>query len=155
MKKVIGRKGERARGDRRQATGDRRQAKGAKWAKWIVGIVVAIPCLSTINVVCMREGEVKVTMFMIHRALETWKKNEPYSRDYRWVSYEQINPSLTRAVIASEDNLFVTHHGFSQKGIEKAIKERKTKGKVKHGGSTISQQTAKGKQQACKKEKKL
>ncbi len=63
--------------------------------------------------------------------------------DYRWVKYEDIAPSLTRAVIASEDNLFVKHNGFSQRGIRQAWKEYRETGKVRHGGSTISQQTAK------------
>ena len=49
---------------------------------------------------------------------------------------------MVQAVVASEDNLFMEHNGFSVKDIEKALKHNK-KGKRVHGGSTISQQTAK------------
>lgn len=117
--------------------------KKSKWAKWLLGIVVAIPLASIVAVAAMSRGPVPITMFMIHRAVETWMDDQPYTWQYQWVDYDKINPALTRAVMASEDNLFPTHHGFSQKGLEKAWKERCEKGHVKHGGSTISQQTAK------------
>jgi monofunctional biosynthetic peptidoglycan transglycosylase len=45
-------------------------------------------------------------------------------------------------VVASEDNLFLSHYGFSIDAINKAIKYNQ-KGKRIRGGSTISQQTAK------------
>lgn len=63
-----------------------------------------------------------------------------YQRD--WVSLEKISPNLPQAVVASEDNLFTTHNGFSMNAIKKAMQANK-KGKKLRGGSTISQQTAK------------
>ncbi|MEE4349926.1 MAG: monofunctional biosynthetic peptidoglycan transglycosylase [Pacificimonas sp.] len=59
-----------------------------------------------------------------------------------WVPLEEISPSLSRAVIASEDAKFCTHHGFDLDAIEKAISEN-AEGERLRGGSTISQQTAK------------
>ena len=44
--------------------------------------------------------------------------------------------------MASEDQLFMKHHGFDFKAINQAWQERQS-GKRKRGGSTISQQTAK------------
>jgi len=108
--------------------------KMAKWIKWLIGILVAIPVASILSVICLSRGPVPCTVFMLHRSSHY---------DYQWVPYEAINPSLTRAVMASEDNLFPTHNGFSERGINQALKERREKGYVKHGGSTISQQTAK------------
>ena len=46
------------------------------------------------------------------------------------------------AVMASEDQRFLEHHGFDLDAIEKAAKHNKTSAR-KHGASTISQQTAK------------
>ena len=46
------------------------------------------------------------------------------------------------AVMASEDQLFLKHHGFDFKAINAAIEESRA-GKRHRGGSTISQQTAK------------
>ena len=59
-----------------------------------------------------------------------------------WVPIEKISPYLQQAVIASEDNLFPKHNGFSMKAIKKAM-DGNAKGKKLRGGSTISQQTAK------------
>ena len=49
---------------------------------------------------------------------------------------------MAKAVIASEDNKFDTHHGFDWQAIDKAIQHNR-RGRRIHGGSTISQQTAK------------
>ena len=55
---------------------------------------------------------------------------------------EEIARCMPLAVISSEDQRFMTHHGFSWKAIEKAM-EGNAKGKRVKGASTISQQTAK------------
>jgi len=49
---------------------------------------------------------------------------------------------LQKAVIAAEDDTFLTHNGFNFKAMQKAYKSNQ-KGKKIKGGSTISQQTAK------------
>lgn len=67
-------------------------------------------------------------------------KKVVWQRD--WVSLEKISPYLPQAVIASEDNLFTKHHGFSINAIKKAMKSNE-KGRRLRGGSTITQQTAK------------
>jgi monofunctional biosynthetic peptidoglycan transglycosylase len=61
-----------------------------------------------------------------------------------WVSIDQISPNMELAVVAAEDQQFTEHWGFDFNAIQKAIKnnDRKKK-KAVHGGSTISQQTAK------------
>jgi monofunctional biosynthetic peptidoglycan transglycosylase len=59
-----------------------------------------------------------------------------------WVSIEDMSPDLPLAVIAAEDQKFMTHNGFDVEAIEKAIQNNK-KGKKVKGASTISQQTAK------------
>ena len=76
------------------------------------------------------------TILMIQRAAqgEGW--------DYRWRSLSRISPHLVRAVIASEDARFCSHHGFDMEAIEAAWRENQEGGRVR-GGSTISQQTAK------------
>lgn len=62
------------------------------------------------------------------------------SREY--IPYEEMGNNIKKAVIASEDQLFIYHNGFDTKAIEKAIAHNE-KGKTIRGGSTISQQTAK------------
>ncbi|MDY0103896.1 MAG: monofunctional biosynthetic peptidoglycan transglycosylase [Lentimicrobium sp.] len=59
-----------------------------------------------------------------------------------WVKFEDISPNMARAVIASEDNKFLKHHGIDFDAVKKA-RELNKKRKRKLGASTISQQTAK------------
>jgi len=62
---------------------------------------------------------------------------------YSWRAYDEISPTLARAVIGSEDQDFCTHHGFDWKDISDAIKEHERHPhKRLRGGSTISQQVA-------------
>jgi monofunctional biosynthetic peptidoglycan transglycosylase len=59
-----------------------------------------------------------------------------------WVGYDRLSPNLRRAVIASEDARFCTHHGFDWQAIEDAWSDYEA-GERRRGGSTITQQTAK------------
>ena len=61
---------------------------------------------------------------------------------YEWVDLDRIAPSMATAVIASEDQNFLTHHGFDWEAIQRAI-DYDEEGKSLRGASTISQQTAK------------
>ncbi len=58
------------------------------------------------------------------------------------VDLKDISRSLPLSVIASEDQRFMTHNGFSWDAMRKALERNKTAKRIK-GGSTISQQTAK------------
>lgn len=80
-------------------------------------------------------------LMFIRSAESVFEGKKPQMRK-TWVPIEKISPNMVQAVVASEDNLFMEHNGFSVKDIEKALKHNK-KGKRVHGGSTISQQTAK------------
>ena len=63
--------------------------------------------------------------------------------DYRWVPYPQISVNLKKALIASEDAGFAEHSGFDWNGIKNAMQRNERSGKIRAGGSTISQQLAK------------
>jgi len=82
------------------------------------------------------------TPLMLQRKIEGIGMANKPSAQKEWVSYEEISPALTRAVISSEDNLFQKHNGFSFDNMQKAWDDIQ-KGKRFRGGSTISQQTAK------------
>lgn len=76
------------------------------------------------------------------RSVEAIIKGEKVRNTKKWVPIEKISSNMVQAVVASEDNLFMSHNGFSIDDIKKAMDENKT-GKRLRGGSTISQQTAK------------
>jgi monofunctional biosynthetic peptidoglycan transglycosylase len=83
------------------------------------------------------------TRFMEIRLGELQAKDPAARLKKQWVDYGHISNHLKRALIVSEDDLFVHHEGFDWGGIQKAIEKNSRKGKVVAGGSTISQQLAK------------
>jgi monofunctional biosynthetic peptidoglycan transglycosylase len=93
--------------------------------------------LSILSVIVFRFVPVPVTPLMISRSIETrtWWNHD-------WVPIEEISPNLQWAVVASEDQNFLTHNGFDFQAIEKAIEHNKKSKRIR-GASTISQQVAK------------
>ncbi len=59
----------------------------------------------------------------------------------RWRSMEQMPPYVKKAVLAAEDQRFLTHNGFDLIELNKAIKDMVT-GKGHRGASTITMQVA-------------
>jgi len=98
--------------------------------------------ISILSVVLFKFLPVPFTPLMGVRALEQKADGQEMTCSHDWVPLEEISPNIQKAVIASEDANFLTHHGFDFNAIEKAMKNNE-KGKNLKGGSTISQQTAK------------
>lgn len=98
--------------------------------------------LSILSVIIFKWVPVPITPLMITRALENKWSDKEMVCSHDWVPIENISKNLQKAVIASEDGNFLTHHGFDFGAIQKAMKNNE-KGKKIKGGSTISQQTAK------------
>ncbi len=61
----------------------------------------------------------------------------------RLISIRQIPDHLIKAVIAIEDERFYQHHGISFRGMLRAFYRNLRYGKIRQGGSTITQQLAK------------
>lgn len=98
--------------------------------------------LSVFSVLLFRFVPIPFTPLMLSRALEQKEKGQEMESSHHWVAIDKISPELQKAVIASEDDTFLTHHGFNFEAMKKAYEGNK-KGKKIKGGSTISQQTAK------------
>ena len=112
-----------------------------KTIKWIV---VAFFASTILSVVALRWVPVWFTPLMFIRLAQQSAADQPLTLHHHWVPLDEISPSLPVAVIASEDARFMEHNGFDYKAIEQAaIRNMKHPEKVKHGASTISQQTAK------------
>ena len=84
------------------------------------------------------------TAFMTHREIE-WEfkglKNRKIQHAY--VPLSKISPYAAKAVLIAEDDKFYSHEGFDFEAMQKAIEKDIKLGKLKYGGSTISQQLAK------------
>ncbi len=95
-----------------------------------------------LSVLVLRWCPVYLTPLMLIRCAQQVGNGERIRLKHHWVPYKEISPSLSVAVMASEDQLFLQHSGFDIKQIGIAIEERR-QGKRERGASTISQQTAK------------
>lgn len=108
-----------------------------KIIRWIIALFFA----STIAaVVAYRFLPVYVTPLMLIRCVE----NGSLTMHHHCVSLDEISQHMPVAVMASEDQRFLLHHGFDYNAIEKAAAHNlKSKTTKVRGASTISQQTAK------------
>ena len=98
---------------------------------------------SILSVILLRFLPVYVTPLMFIRTFQQLGSGESVVWHHHWVPLDAISPHLPVAVMASEDQRFLLHHGFDYDAIEKAAKRNMKGGKRKLGASTISQQTAK------------
>ena len=107
-------------------------------------IVVAFFAFTILSVVVLRWVPVWFTPLMFIRLGQQMSQGRELTLHHHWVPYDEISPSLSLAVMGSEDARFLEHHGFDYKAIEHAaIRNLKHPEKRKLGASTISQQTAK------------
>jgi len=97
---------------------------------------------SIIEVIGFRFINPPLTPLMVIRYFQHDKKFGERKIEKQWKNLDEISRNMVLAVVSAEDNNFPTHFGVDWKAI-KAAQERNKKGKHIHGGSTITQQTAK------------
>lgn len=110
-----------------------------KILKWIVGAFFASTILA---VVAYRFIPVYFTPLMFIRVAQQISNGQEVKMKHHWVSLDEMSKYMPVAVIASEDQRFMMHHGFDFDAIQQAAKRNRQGGKT-YGASTISQQTAK------------
>ena len=119
-------------------------------ARWLRRLVVGLLGLLLLYqlwlfgwVLWWRSANPDTTRFMAIRLGELQARDPGAQLQQQWVGYGKVANHLKRALIVSEDDLFVHHEGFDWDGMQKAIEKNSRRGKVVAGGSTISQQLAK------------
>lgn len=105
---------------------------------WLVYELIAFP-----DVAALAKERPKTTAFMEQRKKQLRLDNKSDDLQWTWVSYGRISPSLRRAVLVAEDNAFYDHEGVDTTAMKEAFERNWKRGKVTHGGSTITQQLAK------------
>ncbi|MCL9804152.1 monofunctional biosynthetic peptidoglycan transglycosylase [Flavobacterium amniphilum] len=98
--------------------------------------------ISIVLVLLFKFVPVPFTPLMIARSIEQKMAGKEMVCSHDWVPLEDISMNLQKAVVASEDGMFLKHNGFDFSAMNKAMRSN-MKGKKLKGGSTISQQTAK------------
>ena len=85
-----------------------------KIAVWLIG-------LSLFFVILFKWVPVPVTPLMVIRTIQQMGSGKGITLKHHWVSRGKISPDLQLAVVCSEDQNFLLHHGFDLKAIEKAM----------------------------------
>jgi len=85
----------------------------------------------------------KETAMMRYRREQFEREGKPFILRYYPVPLSKISPYLVKAVLIAEDDKFYRHEGFDWDALQKALEKNLKEGKIKYGGSTISQQLAK------------
>ena len=95
------------------------------------------------DVAALARTNPSTTAFIESRKAEAAGKGRSFTLRWTWVPLKQISPRLTRAVLVAEDAAFYRHHGFDWEGMKDAFTRDWEQGKLRRGGSTLTQQLAK------------
>jgi monofunctional biosynthetic peptidoglycan transglycosylase len=113
----------------------------------IVGIVAALGLLyawaTWPDVAKLATHNPATTAFIERYRAEQRAAGKPDRVEWRWVPDDSIAANLKRAIIASEDIGFFSHHGFELAEMREALTEAMRQGSAPRGASTITQQLAK------------
>ncbi|MDW3094648.1 MAG: monofunctional biosynthetic peptidoglycan transglycosylase [Gammaproteobacteria bacterium] len=107
--------------------------------KFVLKLALVFIVVSIIVVLPFRWINPPITMVMMDRWLHA--SNEDFALQQQWLSWGEIPKHAASAVMASEDQLFVVHHGFDFDSIADSLKSLGS-GQRLRGASTISQQVA-------------
>lgn len=110
--------------------------------KILLKLIVFLFFFSLLQVISLKFINPVTTPNVVWEWCESILKKTPDKKPvYIFTKMEDISPHLRRAVLAGEDQRFLSHNGFDYKEIFEAARAR-SKGKKLRGASTISMQTA-------------
>lgn len=107
----------------------------------ILYVFLFFTTFTVVAVGLLRFVPVTVTPLKVERLIAA-DSEAGFSVRSRWTRLAAISGEMPTAVIATEDNNFMTHRGFDFEAIRAAVRENR-EGRRLRGASTISQQTAK------------
>ena len=95
------------------------------------------------DVAALARTNPSTTAFIESRKAAAAEKGRPFTLHWTWVPLTRISPHLRKAVLTAEDAAFYQHHGFDWDGMKDAFTRNWDRGKLRRGGSTLTQQLAK------------
>ncbi len=96
--------------------------------------------LPSFQIPLLEYSHFRITSLMQQRAIGHKLKYYPRQA---WVSIDDVNPYLLKAIISMEDGSFFTHKGIDWGELNIALRTNKRRGRVMRGGSTLTMQLAK------------
>ena len=112
-----------------------------KWRNRFLLLLLLIIMLSALQVFIFGYVKPPLTISYIHSWINNTFMEGPRPQTGQWVPLEDFSPELRRAVLASEDQRFMSHHGFDFIELGQALRSLREGGYLR-GASTISMQTA-------------
>ena len=114
-----------------------------RWLLWVFVAGLALQVFFAARIAIMIWVDPSSTSFQRSEAWRLMQQDAGLQWRQTWVSYDEMSPHIKRAVVASEDSLFVQHGGVDWRAIEQAAKRNAKTTQRTYGGSTITQQLAK------------
>ncbi len=111
-----------------------RQSGFRRAGRWLLRAAVGLVVATIAVVASLRWVDPPVTAFML-------QQSGP-ERRYVWTDRPGISDSAALAVVAAEDQRFLSHHGVDLVAIDKALDDAEAGGRMR-GASTLTQQLAK------------
>jgi monofunctional biosynthetic peptidoglycan transglycosylase len=114
--------------------------------KFCAALLLIFGVLSGAEVLLLRSIDPPFTTFMGWKWIEsrvcTLPDEEPYRLpDLQWRTLKHISPHLIKAVLAAEDQRFLSHRGFDFVEMQDALRDIQVSGRIR-GASTITMQVA-------------
>ena len=114
-----------------------------------VGLIISVICLAFTTYFYIITANVKLDLEKLKSVgnrielyYDNGEKIETPSA-LKYVEFDEIPSHLINSLIAVEDKRFYLHNGVDFKGVLRALKSNLFSGKIKEGGSTITQQLVK------------
>lgn len=105
--------------------------------------VLAVCAASALTVAAFRWLPVPFTSFMVQDRITALTSREAgYRYAHDWVPRRQMPSHAALAMVAAEDQNFMSHAGFDFEAIDRALEDNR-RGRRLRGASTLSQQVAK------------
>ena len=109
--------------------------------KWGCGLLVMLMFMSILQVSALKYRDPPFFLITPFRTIiQQLKPQKPEIAMY-WRPYEQISPHVKKAVLAAEDQRYLTHKGFDFIELNDALKDMAS-GKGYRGASTVTMQVA-------------
>ena len=80
--------------------------------KWIKRLLILFLALSLIGVLLFRFIPIPFTPFMVVKTIEQVSAGKGFRWHKTWVPLAQISKNVPKAMLAAEDQNFLSHHGF-------------------------------------------
>lgn len=122
----------------------RRSIKGLlRWSwRFLLKVVLILCILTMVQVFLLRFLDPPTTVRMAWSFLRHKIAAKQYEKPlYQWRELEEISSYLKKAVLAAEDQRFLSHHGFDFTELNQALRDLLTAERTR-GASTISMQVA-------------